>query len=97
MTGAYTILPYRPKQDPVENWAAPFVTGHKYKISWGWANDFEEIQIQVSDRWLETDKNIHFVTNFTDQRVAMNLTNLKGAGGKKNQILNETYLNKTED
>lgn len=27
----------------------------------------------------------------------MNLTNLKGAGGKKNQILNETYLNKTED
>jgi len=27
----------------------------------------------------------------------MNVTNLKGKGGKSNQIMNETYLNKTED
>ena len=42
------------------------------------------MQVQVSDRWLETDKNIHFITNFTDQRIAMNLTNLKGLKGKSN-------------
>jgi len=58
------------------NWAVPFVTGHKYRIHWGWANDFEGMQISVSDKWLPTDKNIHFVTNFTEARIGMNLTNL---------------------
>jgi hypothetical protein len=53
------------------SWAVPFVTGHKYRIHWGWANDFVTMTATPSNRWLPDDKNIHFMTNFTDVRVAI--------------------------
>lgn len=33
-TSAYSILPFRPKTNPVRAWAIPLVTGKKYKIHW---------------------------------------------------------------
>lgn len=56
-------------------WALPFVTGHKYKIHWGFTGlDFEEMKVTLSERWRSTDKSIYLVHNFTDVREAINVT-----------------------
>jgi hypothetical protein len=39
----YGMMEFRPKLDPANGWAVPFVTGHKYKIHWGTGLDFEEM------------------------------------------------------
>jgi hypothetical protein len=31
----YSLMPWKDKKKPDNAWAIPFVTGHKYKISWG--------------------------------------------------------------
>ena len=34
------------------SWAVPFVTGHKYNISWGYTGlDFDQMQVDLSERW----------------------------------------------
>jgi hypothetical protein len=33
-TENYGIVPFKPKLDPSNAWAIPFVTGKKYKIHW---------------------------------------------------------------
>jgi len=56
-------------------WTVPFVTGHKYKISWGNNGlDWEQMQVGLSERWAETDKSIYFVHNFTDVRHEYDVT-----------------------
>ena len=30
----YGIIPFKPKLDPMNGWAVPMVTGHKYKAHW---------------------------------------------------------------
>jgi len=57
------------------SWTLPWVTGHKYKIHWAVTGiDFEKIKVEISDKYLETDKNVYIVHNFTDVRGAMNVT-----------------------
>jgi len=63
-------------------------------MHWGWANDFETMSVEPSNRWVPSDKNVHIMTNFTDVRVAINVTTKFGAGVI---IANTSYLNKTED
>lgn len=37
------------KKNPSKNWCQPFVTGHKYKISWGVVGlDFETMNFEVA-------------------------------------------------
>jgi hypothetical protein len=36
----YANVPFKPKRDPSDGWAIPFVTNHKYKIHWGYGLDF---------------------------------------------------------
>ena len=31
---SYSIFDFRPKTDPVNAWAIPIGTGHKYKVHW---------------------------------------------------------------
>jgi hypothetical protein len=31
----HSLLPFKEKQDPMNGWAVPFVTGYKYKIHFG--------------------------------------------------------------
>lgn len=39
---AHSTILFKPKSDPMNGWATPFVTGHKYKIHWGMTGlDFE--------------------------------------------------------
>ena len=39
----YSIVPFRPKLDPGNAWAMPFVTGKRYKIHWKEGLDFERM------------------------------------------------------
>jgi hypothetical protein len=71
-------------------WTVPFVTGKKYKISWGNQGlDWDQMQIGLSERWAETDQSIYFVHNYTDTREKMDV--------KVNSmsIENEMFLNDT--
>jgi len=36
----YASIPFKPKGDPNNGWAVPFVTDHKYKIHWRHGIDF---------------------------------------------------------
>jgi hypothetical protein len=56
-------------------WTAPFVTGHKYKISWGATGlDWDQAEINLSPRWAENDRNIYMVHNFTETREKMDVS-----------------------
>jgi len=66
----YGTITWKSKEDPSAGWATPFVTGHKYKIHWGKTGlDWDRMTIDVSERWRESDKNIHLFHNFTDVRA----------------------------
>jgi hypothetical protein len=70
----YGQVEFKPKTNPLNSWTFPIVTGHKYKIHWGWTGvDFEKMRITLSDRWEETDKNLYLVHNFTDVRALMDV------------------------
>ena len=57
----------------------PYVTGHKYKISFGNTGlNFENIQFEASERWEEADRDVWFVHNFSDVRVAIDVTKDNG-------------------
>jgi hypothetical protein len=50
-------------------WTIPFVTGHKYKISWGNNGlDWDQMRVDLSERWEESDRSVYFIHNFTDVR-----------------------------
>ena len=70
----YGSFEFKDKLDPLNGWAIPFVTGHKYKIHFGVTGlDFESLQVTLSEEWLETDKDIYFVHNWTDIRAAIDV------------------------
>jgi len=66
---------FRDKLNPSNNWVFPILTGHKYKVSWaGTGIDWTEMTLTPSEEWLETDKPVYFVHNFTDVRAEINVT-----------------------
>lgn len=66
---------FKEKLDPSNGWAIPFVTGHKYKMSWGHTGlDFEKMSLTLSERWESNDKPIYFVHNYTDVRALFDVT-----------------------
>eukprot|EP00117_Sycon_ciliatum_P032216 scpid3681/ scgid25031/ Fibrocystin-L; Polycystic kidney and hepatic disease 1-like protein 1; Protein D86 len=68
----------------------PFVTNHKYKVTWGALGlDFETLRVQTERLYLEGDEHIHLVHNHTDTRVAINVTAVAWDGTVE-QIDNET-------
>ena len=87
----YSQLFFKSKLKPKDGWAAPFVTGHWYRVHWRRGLDFERMQFEVSERWEENDLNTFFSLNFTDVREAVNFTTQYGAGY---QIMNETLIEK---
>ena len=71
----YAVVPFKEKMRPEKSWAIPFVTGHKYKISWGYTGiDFDQMEVDLSERWQNDDKNIMIMTNFSLVRAAINVT-----------------------
>lgn len=70
----YGKLPFKEKHSPMNGWAVPFVTGHKYKFSFGSSGlDFDSLRLDLSERWNDDDKNIYFIHNFTDVRAAIDV------------------------
>ena len=67
-------------------WPIVVATGKRYRVHWGEGIDFERMSFDVSPLWAEDDETTHFMTNFTDIRMAMNFTDKDG-----NFIFNETY------
>jgi len=82
----------RDKLKPSNGWAIPFATGHRYRFHWGEGLDFERMNIEMANRWVPSDLNVHMVTNFTDVRAAVNMTDEFNV-----LIANETYITKVED
>jgi len=87
----YANIPFKPKLDPTNAWAIPFVTGHKYKAHWQSGLDFDRMQMTLSPRWNSSDKGIYFVFNFTDVREKVEVI----SGGEV--IENMTMINKTSN
>lgn len=60
---------FKKSLDPAMGWAVPFVTGHKYKISFGMTGlDFEQLTMTRSENWKADDLSIYLVHNWTDVR-----------------------------
>lgn len=68
-TDEYSVIPFKPKLDPINGWAVPFVTNHRYKLHWRYGIDFTQMRFDLSSRWTTTDKNLYLVHNFTDIRA----------------------------
>jgi len=88
----YARVDWKSKGKPENSWAVPYVTGHRYKIHWG-SKDFDQMDFDLSEKWLPTDKPIMFNTNFTETREAINMTMRRAP---KTQIaegtINELYV-----
>ena len=68
----YATMFFKKSGDPSMGWAVPFVTGHKYKFHFGMTGlDYEELIVDVSERWEPEDLPIYFVHNWTDVRMAI--------------------------
>jgi hypothetical protein len=71
---SYGKIKQKEKLDPMKSWTFPFVTGHKYHIHWSITGvDWTDMKIERSEKWLETDKSVYIVNNFTDIRAKMDV------------------------
>ena len=61
-------MAFRPHANPMQAWAIALVTGHKYRIHWGYGLDFMKMQVDLSPLWKPTDKDVYIIHNFTDLR-----------------------------
>jgi len=77
----------RESKDPSMSWPIVVATGKRYRFHWGEGIDFENMSFDISPLWDENDDSVHLMTNFTDVRMAINITDRGG-----NLIANETYL-----
>ena len=70
----YSDIFFKEKLKPMNGWAVPFVTGHRYRVSWANNLDFTQMNIQLSERWEPNDKQVQFNIPFIDAREAINVT-----------------------
>ena len=60
--------------DPSKANTIAIVTGHKYRIHWGKTGlNFETASIKIDENFLDTDKDMYFVHNFSDVRAAIDV------------------------
>jgi len=74
----YGTIAHTEKLLPSNAQVVPIVLGHKYKIHFGLTGlDWDQMGIEISERWREDDPSIYFVHNFTDIRAEIDV-NLNG-------------------
>lgn len=66
----------------------PFVTKHKYRITWANDLDYTRMLVEPSERWTVDDENLLFTLPFVDAREAINVTDTRSG----NQIMDETLM-----
>lgn len=75
----FSRLSQREKPDPNMGWPVVLATNHRYRFHWGEGIDFEQMRMAISPLiYQENDHNIHMMTNFTDVRASINMTDLSG-------------------
>lgn len=42
---------WKEKLKPSNGWAVPYVTGHRYRLTWANDLDFTRMDVEVSERW----------------------------------------------
>jgi hypothetical protein len=89
----YSQVIWKEKLKPMNGWAIPFVTNHRYRIHWRQGLDFERMKFEVSENWESTDHKIMINMNFTETREVMNVTTNYGSG---DLIANATLTTKAE-
>lgn len=70
----YSGIFWKEKLKPGNSWAVPFVTGHKYRITWANDLDYTNMRVQVSEKWEADDADTFFMLPFVDAREAINVT-----------------------
>ena len=86
-------MDWKSKANPSDAWAAPYVTGHRYRIHWGEGLDFDRFNFDLSEKWEPTDKNMLINMNFTETREAINVTMRTGAKTQSMEgTINELYV-----
>jgi hypothetical protein len=66
-TANYGEVFFKAKKNPLNSWAVPFVTGHKYRIYWDIGQlNWSKMKIEVANPWLPTDKNLFFNNPYTE-------------------------------
>lgn len=65
---------WKEKLKPNNGWAVPYVTGHRYRVTWANDLDYTRMNVQVSERWQPADKEVIFMLPFVDAREAINVT-----------------------
>jgi len=94
----YTAVKYDENGTPAAAWHMPFVTGHKYKVSWGSMGlDFENIKVILEKNWEKNDLPIEIVHNHTDVRVWVNATTVNAHGTNITMMENGTYYDDKTD
>lgn len=79
---------------PVDNrapggdaWTFPIVTGRKYKVYFDGGDDFESIDIELSEKWDTNDLDVQMTFNLTGKYEAINVTSLNDNKVIKNGTL----------
>ena len=84
---------WKEKLKPMKGWAVPYVTGHRYRLTWANDLDFTRMDIEISDRWATGDNEVLFVLPFVDAREAINVTRKDSGDFMNTQIEDKTLLN----
>jgi hypothetical protein len=83
---------WKEKQKPSNGWAVPYVTGHRYRLTWANDLDFTVMNVEISERWNENDKDTRFVLPFVDAREAINVTRMDSGDFFGTQIADKSLL-----
>ena len=95
-TSKYSFIPWKDKLKPNNGWAVPYVTGHKYRVTWANDLDFTQMMVEISDRWQSSDLNTFFSLPFVDSREAINVTDVSPTSATKGlQIADRTLIDKS--
>mgnify|MGYP001329961503 CR=1 FL=1 len=55
----YGSVFFKPKTNPLNSWAVPLVTGHKYRFFWDIGQmNWSKMRIEVGMPWIPTDRNL---------------------------------------
>ena len=84
----YTVFGMKWGSNPRLGWALPYKAGSRYRIHWGEGLDLTQMQLELSEHWVETDEPIYINMNFTNAREQVRFK--ADYGGQNIVVANET-------
>lgn len=78
-TNNYGAVFYKEKTNPMNSWAIPMVTGHKYRAYWDIGQlNWTRMRVEVGNPWLDADKQIAFNMPYTENYEVIEFFNHYG-------------------